>query len=180
MRHYAFIFCLLTGFFLSSAGTAQPYFGVGAGLINIDEGGVDDDAFTGMIYTGYKINNHFSLELSYLHSDSLDYQGVLVTPLALIGIEDDLDVRAWTPAIHVHHQFNQMSVFALIGLAFWDAELRDLDIDDDDSDLSFGIGAEFQPSDSWSVRGQWRRIDADGDVMEGDADFFLLGLHRYF
>lgn len=190
MRHSAFIFCLLTGFFLSSVGTAQSYFGVGAGMVSIDEEsrtavgltsvveGVDDEAFAGMLYGGYKLNEYVSVELSYLESASLDYEATI----GAVSGTQDLYLEAWTPAIHLHKKFGKASVFGFVGMAFWEARLNDkgLAINDDDSDLSFGVGAEFHSSDSWSVRGQWRRVEADGDITEGDADFFLLGIHRYF
>jgi OOP family OmpA-OmpF porin len=64
---------------------------------------------------------------------------------------------------------NNFALFGKLGLAFWDAEASAAgfnSIEDDGTDLTYGLGVELSLSEVMGIRGEWERLDADGDDLD--------------
>lgn len=200
-RRVAFLF-LLPGLWFAfpalsqvqspSQSQAYAYWGFSGGLISIDEetngSEVDDVAFALMLYGGLPLNKHLALEFFILSADALDYES---ESLFLDGraLTLDLNFQAYGPAVNLRYPFGRTAIFGSVGMAFWEAEVdlsrRDyLHLDDDGTDPVFSVGFEhrFEMYEELFLRGQWMRLNADGDKIYGDAevDTFLVGVHFRF
>ena len=86
---------------------------------------------------------------------------------------------AWTPAIHININSDDVSLFGFVGMAFWYARVGDkgITINDDEEDISFGVGIDYQPANHWALRGQHQY---DSSIFGNGINSYLIGLHRYF
>jgi OOP family OmpA-OmpF porin len=104
---------------------------------------------------GYQINRTFSAELGYtnLGKVSEGTSEVEGTAWEVIGL-GKLPVG------------NQFSVYGLAGIAMTKTEGRILGVnfDDDSTELTFGVGAQYDVSRNLGARLQWQRYGADEDV----------------
>lgn len=132
---------------------------VGADVGTTDLDGADDD--TGLrILGGYNINRNFAAELGY--SMLYDKGGVEVTAWELVGIGK-------------YPVSNNFSIFGKLGFAMWEAEANLGPfgrVKDDGTDLTFGLGVQYDLSRNFGVRGQWQTYD----VGDGDADVLSIGV----
>jgi OOP family OmpA-OmpF porin len=135
---------------------------VGADFLNTDIDGLDDD--TGWrILGGYQINRTFAAELGYssLFDKSVSGVNVEATAFELVGL-------ARMPL------GNNFSIFGKLGFAMWETEANVPffgRVKDDGTDLTFGVGAQFDVSRNFGIRGQWQRYDVDED-----ADVLSIGV----
>ena len=128
------------------------YVGGDIGKVDIE----DEDDTGWRIVGGYKINRNFAAELGY--SSLFDKGGVEVTAWELVGI-------ASFPVA------NQFSVFGKLGFAMWDVDAGVFG-SDDGTDLTFGLGVQYDFTPKLGLRGQWQRYD----VSDADADVFSVGV----
>jgi OOP family OmpA-OmpF porin len=136
---------------------------VGADFLNTDIDGIDDDngfRFLG----GYQINRTFAAELGYsnLFDKRVSGVNVEVTAWELVGL-------ARMPLA------TNFSVFGKLGFAMWDAEVSTgipgLSASDDGTDLTFGVGLQYDLNRNFGIRGQWQRYD-----VSEDADVLSIGV----
>jgi OOP family OmpA-OmpF porin len=122
---------------------------IGQSDLDIDE----DTAWKASV--GYQINRTFAVELGYtnLGEVSLGNSDVEATAWEVIGL-------AKFPVA------NQFSIYGLAGIAMTKVEGRLLGVpfDDDSTELTFGVGAQYDFSRNMGVRAQWQRYGADEDV----------------
>ena len=66
----------------------------------------------------------------------------------------------------------QFGVFGKLGMIMWDVEGGGAasGIDDDGTDLLYGIGAQYMFTDQFGIVGEWEWYDIDNDV-----DLFSIG-----
>ena len=141
---------------------ATQGFYIGGDFGNVDIDGLDDS--TGWkILGGYQINRNFAVEGAYASLFDKEIQGVNVevTAFELVGV-------ASFPLA------DKFSVFGKLGFAMWEAEASAFGISasDDGTDLTYGVGLQYDLTPKFAVRGQWQRYDIDGD----DADMLSIGL----
>jgi hypothetical protein len=65
---------------------------------------------------------------------------------------------------------NRLSVFGKLGFAMTTVEAAG--VDDDDTDLTFGVGLQYDLTPKFGIRGQWQRYQGEGD----DADVMSVGI----
>jgi OOP family OmpA-OmpF porin len=137
------------------------YIGADFGQTDLED--IDEDT-TWKILGGYKINRTFAVELGYatLFDKSVSGIGVDVTAWDLVGV-------ASFPIA------DKFSVFGKLGFAMWEAEATSVPgfgtVEDDGTDLTFGIGLQYDVSRNLGIRAQWQRYDVDAD-----ADLMSIGL----
>lgn len=132
----------------------MPGWYVGGDFGKVD---IEDEDDTGWrIVGGYQINRNFAAELGY--SSLFDKDGVDLTAWELVGI------AAFPVA-------NQFSVFGKLGLAMWDVDAGALG-SDDGTDLTFGLGVQYDFTPKLGLRAQWQRYD----VSDADADVYSVGI----
>jgi opacity protein-like surface antigen len=137
------------------AATQGFYVGGDIGKFDIDT--EDDTAFK--IFGGYQINRHFAAEFGY--SSLFDKNGGEITAWELVGVG-------------MYPLGNNFSIFGKLGLAKWDASACAFGIcaSDNGTDLTFGVGVQYDLNPKFAIRGQWQRYDIDSE----DGDLFSIGV----
>lgn len=143
---------------MSAGAIAQqtmPGWYIGGDVGSADVGPEDDTSFR--IFGGYTINRNFSAELGY--GMLFDKGGVEITSLELSGVAS-------------YPLTNNFSIFGKLGFARVTVEA--LGIDDDDTDLTYGLGVQYDVSRNLGIRGQWQRYKQD--VLVDDVDVLSVGV----
>jgi OmpA-OmpF porin, OOP family len=125
-----------------------------AGLdVGQTEAGDEDD--TGFkIFGGYRFHQNIAAELGY--GLLVDKGGVEVTTLEVV-------------AVGIFPLANQFSILGKLGFANVDVETPFGS--DDKTELTYGIGAQYDFTRNLGARLQWQRYDTDEEV-----DFFSIGV----
>jgi opacity protein-like surface antigen len=116
----------------------------GASIGNAEAGSEDDTAWR--IAGGYRFNRTFGAEAAYVNMGDFG-GGDDVTSLELVG-------TAGFPL------GNQFSIYGLAGIAMLEAG------DEDETELTFGVGGQFDFSRNMGLRVQWQRYDTDPDEID--------------
>ena len=140
--------------------TTGWYIGGDFGQTDVED--IDEDT-SWKILGGYQINRTFAVELGYANLFDKSISGV------------DVEVTAWDlVGVASFPLGDKFSVFGKLGFAMWDAEASLPgfgSVSDDGTDLTFGVGLQYDVSRNLGIRGQWQRYD-----VEGDADLLSIGL----
>ena len=129
-------------------------FYVGADVGSFD---IEDEDDTGMRFVaGYNFNRTFAAEAGY--SMLFDKGGVEVTAWEFVGI-------ASMPL------GNKFSVFGKLGFAMWEVDAGFFG-SEDGTDLTYGVGLQYDLNPRLGIRGQWQRYSLD----DADGDLFSIGL----
>lgn len=101
--------------------------------------------------------------------------------------DDDVDMEAtgWDLFGTLNIGTGPITVFAKAGAIMWDAEaeVAGIDIDDDDTDLAYGVGASFNITPLTAIRAEWERFEIDelADTADIDqVDMMSLGVDITF
>jgi OOP family OmpA-OmpF porin len=132
---------------LSSAASAQQLTGfyAGAEFGQADFGSDDDTAVK--ILGGYQVNRNFAAEVGY--SMLYDKGGSEVTALEVVGIG-------------LFPVANQLSIYGKLGFANVDVETPAGS--DDKTELTWGLGVQYDVSARLGVRAGWQRYETDEEV----------------
>jgi OOP family OmpA-OmpF porin len=142
-----------------------PYVGANFGQSSIDlcsglaVTGCDDDDTGWKVYGGYDINPYFAVEAGY--ADLGDFS-VAIPGITVTGEYDGMFIDA-KGSLPIGDAF---SVFAKLGVLFWDVEGANAAVgySEDGSDLSYGLGAEYMFTSQFGGRAEWQQFqDVDGD-----------------
>ena len=158
---------------LGMTGTALAqngfYAGASIGQATIDacDGFTDcDDEDTGWkILGGWEFNRNIALEAAFV--DFGEVSG------SIGGSAVSAETDGWTLAgkgmLPLTEQFG---VFGKFGMIMWDAEGGGAasGIDDDGTDLIYGLGAQYMFTERFGIVGEWEWYDIDDDV-----DLFSIG-----
>lgn len=136
----------------------QTGFYVGGDIGSVDFEDEDDTGFR--ISGGYQFNRNFAAEVGYV---TLFDKGVAGTNIEVDGFE--------ILAVGKMPLANNFSVYGKVGFLMWDAKASGFG-SDDGTDLTFGIGLQYDVSRNLGIRGQWQRYDVD----DADADMFSIGV----
>lgn len=124
---------------------AVPGFYIGADVGQADFGTEDDTAFK--ILGGYQFHRNFAAEIGY--SMLLDKGPVEVTALEAVVVGS-------------YPLANQLSVFGKLGFANVDVETPAGSTDK--TELTFGLGLQYDVTPKIGIRGQWQRYDTDDEI----------------
>ncbi len=151
------------------AETTGFYMGGGVGVWNIDESGIiEDTAMAARISGGYKFNEYFGVEGSYVYLAEVEDDSTLFVA------ETKLDGSAWEFALRPSYPFtDQLEGYARLGWGTYDMELE-----------VSALGQSFSESDSddgfvWAVGGAWamnESFNLFGEYSQPDteADFYIM------
>jgi OmpA-OmpF porin, OOP family len=135
----------------------QTGFYVGADIGSVD---FEDEDDTGFRFSGgYQFNRNFAAELGY----------VTLFDKSIFGANVEVDGFELV-AVGKMPLANNFSVYGKLGFLMWDAKVAGFS--DDGTDLTFGLGLQYDVSRNLGIRGQWQRYDVD----DADADMFSVGL----
>ena len=160
-------------FTLGMTGTALAqngfYAGASIGQATIDacDGFTDcDDEDTGWkIFGGWEFNRNVALEAAWV--DFGEVSGSIGG--SAVSVETDGWTLAGKGVLPLTEQFG---VFGKFGMIMWDAEGSGAasGIDDDGTDLIYGLGAQYLFNDRFVIVGEWEWYDIDNDI-----DLFSIG-----
>jgi len=172
------IIFLLLSIFQSAYAENKFYLGVSIGENTIEEDNVFagedfDDSDTGFkAFGGYQFHKHFAVEANYtVFGDTED---------DIAGIDTEVEFDTFgVNLVGIAPIAERFDLFAKLGFAYWDAEVKAFGISDDDdgTDLSYGLGARFNFNEQVSVRAEYEGIDVDG---LDTADFLSMGIEFNF
>ncbi len=151
-----------------------------------------DDSDTGWkLFAGWQFHPNFAVEAAYVDL------GEIKSSYSATAVPDVQQLLDDTAAIHPYmangftlagvasYNINpKASVMGKVGLFSWDAEADITEIntganskvDQDGTDLMFGLGAKYMVTPQWGIRAEWESYDLDWDRV----DFFSLGAEIHF
>jgi len=179
-----------SGLAISSASMAQGkpadtgwYAGVSLGQSSASDGcngvsgaGVScedtDTAFK--IFGGYKVNRNFGVELGYTDLGKVSASGggvtasIETTALELVGVGS-------------YPINNQFSIYGKLGFYRAATKLKSnvgVSADENNTDLTYGLGVQYNFTGNLGVRGEWQRYSSvgGGDIGDSDVDVLSVGL----
>jgi len=172
--------------------------GVGAGLAKAPSwcdglSGSCDDSDTGWkIFGGYQVTKHFGIEVSYLDFGRLTASGTL-TDAPSLSVTGQGEVSgfgaSWVATLPVSERFG---LFGRVGLFRWDSKIRGtvripsapgsdvlpdgllllVEVDDDGTDPTYGVGARVKVTEHLDIRVEWEQFS---DVDEEDVRLLSAG-----
>lgn len=161
---------------------AEGYIGVGGGeskakdIVALPGGSVDDTDTGWKVYGGYMFHPNVGLELSYVDLGKFtgSAPGVSVeakpktVDLSLIGV------------LPLPDRASPFSLFGKVGGNRWkvDTNTNLGSASDHGTDLSYGVGAQYDFARNWAGRLEWNRFRDVGDPnTTGRSDIDLLSLN---
>jgi OOP family OmpA-OmpF porin len=175
----------LSGLLAATQASAQAFVGASIGQSDVDEditaglitsGSVDskDNAFK--VFGGYMFNRHFGVEGAYVDLGEVSYSGSFGSAAVNGGKVETTGFNV--AALGSYPVTEEFSVFGKIGLFIWEAEASDttggvpFSEKTDGTDISFGLGLNYQFTRNLGVRAEWERFKLD----EADADLISVGI----
>jgi OOP family OmpA-OmpF porin len=175
----------LSGLLAATQASAQAFVGASIGQSDVDEditaglitsGSVDskDNAFK--VFGGYMFNRHFGVEGAYVDLGEVSYSGRFGSAAVSGGKVEMTGFNV--AALGSYPVTEAFSVFGKIGLFIWEAEASDttggvpFSEKTDGTDISFGLGLNYQFTRNLGVRAEWERFKLD----EADADLISVGI----
>ncbi|GAB4361808.1 MAG: hypothetical protein Kow006_32810 [Gammaproteobacteria bacterium] len=157
--------------FLSGAAIAQGfYFGASYGPSEVDVSGYDESESL-RLFLGSEVSQNLALEVAFVDLGTFDVTG---TSASVDAWGLDLSVLGKLPVS------NSFSLYGKFGLFSWDVEgtIPGLLIaTDSGSDITYGVGADFDFGNHWHGRIAW---DFYPDVSGGDIDAITFGASYQF
>jgi OmpA-OmpF porin, OOP family len=142
---------------------AQPYFGGAIGSSDVDNAGSD----TGFkLYGGFDFGKPSGFPLSLAGEISYLNFGKFRGGLKVDGFSFDI-----VPSLALNQQFD---LFGRIGMARLTGKAGGFS--ESDTDVKFGLGAQYKFNRNWSLRGEAEFFDLE----TADVDFFSIGLRYDF
>lgn len=162
---------LLNGFVASHA-LADVYVGASAGKADIED--VDDNSIK--IFGGYRAGN-LGIEAAYhdLGTQSQSDPFLGTATIEATGLE--ISVAGFIAASPT------FDIFGKIGLFIWDADLSLTgfpSVSDDGNEIMFGFGAQFKPTQNFSIRGEYQITELGIGNTDFDTDILSIGLAIHF
>lgn len=130
-----------TGVLAQQAAAATPFY-AGLDVGNADFGSDDDTAFK--LFAGYQFHPNVAAEVAY--GMLYDKGGAEANSLEVVAV----------PMFPINPQF---SVFGKFGFAHIDA-----DPGDRDTEITYGIGVQFNATPQIGVRAGWQRYETDQEI----------------
>lgn len=148
----------------STASQAEIFVGAGIGQSDIDDSAhavsVDETDTAWKFYGGMMITDNFGFEAGW--TDLGDASS------GAVDTETEAFYAAGIAALPVSET---LSVYAKVGIAFWDQDINSTNYDGED--VMYGIGAKYKFMDQFHVRLEWEQYNAD---LEASAYTVGLGL----
>ena len=148
--------CLATP--VLAADDGGVYVGAGVGSMGVDVGGFSGDDVGYKVFGGWMFNPYIGAELEYLDGGTAEDRGV------------EIDVSGFNASLRGAYPISeQFSVFAKVGMLFWDADVSSSGISgsDDGEDFSWGVGLGFDFSDNLGVTLEYQGFEVeDTDTVD--------------
>lgn len=158
----------------------KPYFYMGAQVSGNEftdsctaaETTCDDQSVGYGLYYGYRFNNYFSIEHNLLSYGEI----------SSMHSENSTDAKTWgseLSSVFFLPVFDKAALYTKIGGAYTNIEKKSSTFEETNwhgVNLLVAVGTEYQISNKWSVRGEYKFIDGVGDKSMGKADLQSISL----
>jgi OOP family OmpA-OmpF porin len=169
----------LSGLVAVSQATAQGfYIGGSIGQSDFDDGnavpalitsGTVDGSDTGFkIFGGYQFNQNFGVEIAYVDLGQASYSGSFSGATVTGGTVKASGLNM--SAVGTLPLGSNFALFGKAGLFIWESKANDVtggvpfSGTEDGTDLSVGLGASFNLTKNLTLRAEWERYKAVGDI----------------
>lgn len=158
-----FIFAAVASLVLAAPAMAADdggvYIGAGVGSFGVDIGGFGGDDVGFKVFGGWMFNPYIGAELEYIDGGTAEDAGA------------EIDVSGFNASLRgAYPVTDQFSVFAKVGMLFWDA---DVDLgefgsgSDDGEDFSWGVGAGFDFAENLGLTVEYQGFEIeDTDTVD--------------
>jgi OOP family OmpA-OmpF porin len=148
------------------AETTGFYMGGGVGVWNIDESGIiEDTAMVARINGGYKFNEYFGIEGSYVHLAEVEDDSVL------FAAEAKLDGSAWEFSLRPSYPLtDRLEGYARLGWGTYDMELdvsvlnQSFNESESDDGFVWAVGSAWAMNESFNLYGEYSQPDTEADI----------------
>lgn len=161
---------LATGLAMAAPAAAQLYLGATIGQAEFKEGCLgtgecDDQDAAWRILGGYQFSKFFAAELGYYNFGEASS--------GTAKIEADAFELVAVGSFHLTDRF---SVYGKLG--GYQGTLEGAGVDEDTTDLTYGVGLRWDFTKRFGVRGEWQRYESlgGGNLIETDLDVLSIGL----
>jgi len=179
IKLFAAAVLVLGGLVAASAAPAQGfYIGGSVGQSDYDDNNAIPDLITSgsvdgsdtgfKIFGGYQFNQHFGLELSWVDLGKAGYSGRFGALNVTGGSVETSGLNF--SAVGILPLGSNFALFGKVGFFAWESNASDVtgglpfSGTEDGSDVSYGIGASFNFTKNLSMRAEWERFKAVGDI----------------
>ena len=166
----------LLGFTLPAAAQVSPpslsavYIGAAIGQAKAKDAcngipGCDDKDTTWGLFAGYRLHRNFAAEIGYHDLGSASAGGF------------KFEGKAWElVGLGIVPLNDQFSVYGKLG--FFRGEVKSQGISETNTDLTYGLGGQFDATQNIGVRGEWQRYPSmgGGAVRESDVDVLRVSV----
>lgn len=136
------------------------YIGFSLGSADVKEIDESDSAFK--LYGGWTANQNLGLEIAFVDLGSYP---TIFGPADTFGVA--FDVVGYLP---VGNNFNLMGK---IGIFAWTVDVDLFNASDDGTDLTYGLGVQYDFNNRLSIRGEWEEFS---DVSGSDISLLSAGI----
>lgn len=135
------------------------YAGAGVGQAEYD--GLSDEGTSAKLFLGYSFNANAAVEFAYVDTGEGEQDTVFGD---LTASTDGFEVSL-VGSLPVN---NSVSFLGRLGLYNWDleTELGGASASDSGTDLTYGLGVQFELGKSAALRGEYQIYDIDGDDID--------------
>lgn len=160
--------------------TAQGYVGASVGRTYHDQAGCvgtgpcDDKSIGFKVFTGGRFTRGLGMELGYLHFGDIDRnggqskaQGVNLSLVGILPIAETFSINAKVGGIYHWTRVSSDSPGVQTGK-------------EHDLGLSYGLGAQWDFTQSWALRADWDRYRLKYTGQKDDADMLSVGMQYKF
>ena len=134
------------------------YVGAGVGSMSVDVGGFSGDDVGYKVFGGWMFNPYIGGELEYIDGGTAEDRGF------------EIDVSGFNASLRGAFPLSdQFSVFAKVGMMFWEADVSSFEVTgtDDGEDFSWGVGLGFDFSDNLGVTVEYQGFEIeDTDTVD--------------
>jgi opacity protein-like surface antigen len=134
------------------------YVGAGVGSMGVDIGGFGGDDVGYKVFGGWMFNPYIGGELEYIDGGTAEDRGI------------EIDVSGFNASLRGAYPLgDQFSVFAKVGMMFWEADVSSFEVrgTDDGEDLSWGVGLGFDFADNLGVTVEYQGFEIeDTDTVD--------------
>lgn len=145
---------------------------------------IDDDDTGYKAFVGWQFHKNFAVELGYVDLGEYDIDTNITAPTTA-AYSGDAEVDGFALSLVGSYPVTEkFSVLGRVGAYTWDvdsdgsttvgATLVNLDVDDDGTDINFGVGAQYDFNKNFGLRAEYEVFSDVGD--EDDINFLSAGI----
>lgn len=142
---------------------------------------VDNTDTSWKIFGGYQLNKNLGFELGYLNLGTLSSSATYVTPAGSpVRASGDGDGFEFS-VVGTLPVTETISIFGKVGVFVWNVDatattsLRTVSVSDDGTDLTYGLGANWQFMKNVSARAEWQRFNDIANGGNSSVDMYSVG-----